>query len=405
MWYNTNHIKTLFLVKTEKRSHNMAKSRKDNKGRVLRQGESQRKNLTYQYRYTLYGNRHVVYANSLDELRRKEVDINKKISMNQIPMSQSLNVIELIDLYIKSRNISIGTKEEYTSVKEQIKKTYFGKFKVQDVRVADAKQFFLYLQKEKGLKFGTIKGVYRGLLKASFKKAYDDDIIIKNPFDIKLDFLKNDTKKRKSLNKEQTEQFMQFIKNDKVFNNHYDEFNILLETGVRESELVGITISDIDLKEKYVSIDKQLRQDRNGNKYICPPKTVSGIRKIPLTQSAIDSFRNIIERFKARSHDTILDGYTGFVFLNSNDDVKTGRGVYDNVKRAYKKYTKVMTIKTPPITPHIFRHTFCTNMHHLGMDDKTLQYIMGHSSVSTTMNIYTDVEFDYAQNVMESILS
>ena len=60
------------------------------------------------------------------------------------------------------------------------------------------------------------------------------------------------------------------------------------------------------------------------------------------------------------------------------------------------KFNKLNNEKTIQVTPHILRHTFCTKMAHLGMNPKTLQFIMGHSDISITLNLYTHASFDNA---------
>ena len=62
-----------------------------------------------------------------------------------------------------------------------------------------------------------------------------------------------------------------------------------------------------------------------------------------------------------------------------------------------EKYNKIYRIQMPKVTPHVCRHTFCSNMAKSGMNPKTLQYIMGHSDISVTLNVYTHVQFDDAQ--------
>lgn len=63
-----------------------------------------------------------------------------------------------------------------------------------------------------------------------------------------------------------------------------------------------------------------------------------------------------------------------------------------------EKYNSIYKVQMPKITPHVYRHTFCSNMAKSGMNPKTLQYIMGHSDISVTMNTYTHVNFDDAKD-------
>ena len=78
------------------------------------------------------------------------------------------------------------------------------------------------------------------------------------------------------------------------------------------------------------------------------------------------------------------------------DHIVTHGGKY-TVLELVEKYNKIYRIPVPKVTQHVCRHTFCSNMAKFGMNHKTLQYIMGHSDSSVTLNVYTHVQFDDAQ--------
>ena len=72
---------------------------------------------------------------------------------------------------------------------------------------------------------------------------------------------------------------------------------------------------------------------------------------------------------------------------------------------ALKKFRKLNPdVELPKITPHVFRHTFCTKMALAGMDINSLQYLMGHSDAGVTMNVYTHTTYDHAEATMQKIL-
>ena len=70
-----------------------------------------------------------------------------------------------------------------------------------------------------------------------------------------------------------------------------------------------------------------------------------------------------------------------------------------------EKYNSIYKVQMPPITPHVCRHTFCSNMAKSGMNPKMLQYIMGHSDISVTMNTYTHVKFQDAQEDFQKAIN
>ena len=100
----------------------------------------------------------------------------------------------------------------------------------------------------------------------------------------------------------------------------------------------------------------------------------------------------------------MVDGCNGFIMLDKNDSPKVALHI-ENEMRWAKKHQKLHPDKPlPHITPHVFRHTFCTNMANAGMDIKTLQYVMGHSDVGVTLNVYTHASYDRAAEQMAKII-
>lgn len=122
--------------------------------------------------------------------------------------------------------------------------------------------------------------------------AVDDDAIRKNPFRFNLsELLPNDEAKRVALTKSQQKKYLQFIK-DYGNDIYYDDIVILLETGLRVSELYGLTINDIDFKKRRLNVHRQLCRTAEQPYFICPPKSKSGIRTIPLSDAAYTSLQN-----------------------------------------------------------------------------------------------------------------
>ncbi len=117
-----------------------------------------------------------------------------------------------------------------------------------------------------------------------------------------------------------------------------------------------------------------------------------------MTEEVYQSLKNILARRKRLKTESIVDGYSGFLLLDKDDKPKVALHIENEMRWAMKKYRKLHPDQPlPHITPHVFRHTFCTNMANKGMDIKTLQYVMGHSDVGVTLNTYTHVQFDDAK--------
>ncbi len=182
----------------------MAARRKDDKGRVLKTGESQRKDSLYQYRYTdVYGKRKVIYAADLKELREKEDEILKYLSVGVDYAAGGITVLELLERYISlKQGVRYNTKVGYQFVINLVRKEAFGRRIIRDIKISDAKQWFMKLHRD-GKGYSTI-GSVRGVIKPAFQMAYDEECIKRNPFTFKLtDAIPNDSKKRIALTSEQ----------------------------------------------------------------------------------------------------------------------------------------------------------------------------------------------------------
>ena len=188
--------------------------RKDSKGRVLRTGEYEKPNQTYEYRFTdLNKKRCSVYAKTLEELRQKEDEIAGMRPDGIHYGAGDTTVIELLERYIAlKRGVRYNTRIGYKYVLEFMKKQPFGQQKIRNLRISDGKLFIIHLYDE-GYAYGTIACI-RGVLKPAFQMAYAEDIIRKNPFDSRLDVIPNNTKKRIAMSPKQQKLFMDFVAQD-----------------------------------------------------------------------------------------------------------------------------------------------------------------------------------------------
>ncbi|EET59325.1 site-specific recombinase, phage integrase family [Marvinbryantia formatexigens DSM 14469] len=384
----------------------MSEKRKDNKGRILRKGESQRKDLIYQYRYTdIRGKRQTVYSSDLKELREKEKEIQKQLDDGIDYAAGKITVIQLLERYISlKQGARYNTKAGYNFVLNLIKKEDFGYRQIRDIKVSDAQKWIMKLHSD-GKGYSMITSV-KGVVKPAFQMAYNEDIIRRNPFDFKLvDVVSNDSQKRIAMTDEQQKIWMNFIREDKTYCKYYDEFVVLLGTGMRVSEFCGLTKSDLDFENRRICVDHQLVRERGGKYYVEKTKTECGIRFIPMTDDVYQSLKNILANRRKMKKEIIVDGYSGFILIDKDCHPKVALHIENEMRWAMKKYKKLHPEQPfPHITPHVFRHTFCTNMANKGMDIKTLQYLMGYSDVGVTLNVYTHASYDRAAQQMAKIV-
>ena len=223
---------------------------------------------------------------------------------------------------------------------------------------------------------------YKRSLKAAFYLAVQDDCLRKNPFDFQIsEVLNDDTEPKESLSPEEEKEFLSFIQEDTVYQKYYDEIVILLETGLRISELCGLTESGLDFENRSVKIDHQLLRSTEDGCYIETPKTDNGVRQIPMTATAFEAFKRVLKNRKGAKL-VIIDGYAHFLFLNRNGLPKLAANYESMFRGLVKKYNKCHKEPLPKVTtPHTMRHTFCTKKANAGMNPKALQYIMGHANI------------------------
>lgn len=196
--------------------------------------------------------------------------------------------------------------------------------------------------------------------------------------------------------------FLEFIKNDTHYSQYYEGIYILFKTGMRISEFVGLTLKDLDMEKRTINIDHQLQ--RVGSQvYVDTPKTAAGKRVIPMTDDAYECFRTILAKRKKPKIEPSIDGYRGFLYLDKDNKPMLALHWEKYFQHAVEKYNRTYIIQIPKITPHVCRHTYCSNMAKSGMNPKVLQYLMGHSDISVTLNTYTHLKFEDAKEEMEKM--
>ena len=204
---------------------------------------------------------------------------------------------------------------------------------------------------------------------------------------------------------EQEQVLLSFIKTDNVYHKYYDDVLILLKTGLRISELCGLTVADIDFKNEVVIIDHQLLKSKEQGYYIETPKTKSGIRQVPLSRETIQALQRVMKK-RPKTEPFVIDGRGNFLFVNQKGKPKVAIDYNMLFVRIVKKYNKHHKDNPlPHITPHTLRHTFCTRLASKNMNPKDLQYIMGHSNISITMNWYAHASIDTAKSEVQRLIA
>ena len=398
----------------------MSNKRKDNKGRVLHNGEYQQSNGRYRFKYyDGTGKERYLYSWRLDKndrmpegkrqgpsLREQE----KELQINQFSRFSSdggnLTVLELVRRYTATKvGVRESTKAGYQTTINFLEKDPFGQRRIDSIKISDAKLWLISMQQRQGKGYSTIHTI-RGILRSAFRQAYDDDMIRRNPFDFELaTFIVNDSVTREAITRDQERKYLEFVKQDKHFSRYYEGIYILFNTGLRISEFVGLTTKNIDFKNHKIIVDHQLIRTSKMQYMIEEPKTESGIREIPMSEEVEEAFRTIIDRRKKPKMEPIIDGYSGFLYLDKNNMPMVALHWEKYFRHILEKYNGIYKVQMPKVTPHVCRHTFCSKMAKSGMNPKSLQYIMGHADISVTLNTYTHVKFEDAEAEMKRVVA
>ena len=395
---------------------NQRKIRRDSKRRLLRAGESIRADGKYQFKYYIDGKAKFVYSWRLEPTDKLPVGKKPTLSLRELekqvgcdlesqldPLKKNLTVVEMTERYLSTKTgAKPSTAANYNFVMNILKKEEFGAMKISHIKTSDAKLFLIKLQSN-GKGYSTVKTV-RGILRPAFQMAVDDDILNKNPFGFQLaGVVVNDSVTREAISRENMRRFLKFVHDDNCYCKYYEAVYILFHTGLRISEFCGLTLSDIDLKNKILNIDHQLQRTSDSTYRIESTKTKAGTRKLPLTDDVAECFRAIIEDREPPKRERIIDGYTGFLYYDTNGMPLVAMHWEHRFKHMVKRYNEIYRLQMPSITPHICRHTYCSNMAKSGMNPKTLQYLMGHSDIGVTLNTNTHLRLEDAQEELGRI--
>ena len=383
--------------------------RRDSKRRLLRQGESIRKDGKYQFKYHVNGKPKFVYSWRLEptdklpagkkpclSLRELEKKIGYDLDSQMDPSRKNMTVMELVDRYLATKTgVKHSTKANYKFVKNLLEKEDFSGKKIGNVKTSDAKLFLIQLQ-QSGRRYSTVKTV-RGVLRPAFQMAVDDDCLHKNPFGFDLaGVVVNDSLTREAISRDQMRKFLKFIRDDNCYCKYYEAVFILFHTGMRISEFCGLTISDLDMENRIIDISKQLQRTSSMEYIIEPTKTNAGTRKLPMTEEVFRCFQAILEDREPPAVEPMVDGHVGFLYLDDQGLPLVAMHWEHRFNRMVRRYNDIFRVQMPNITPHVCRHTYCSNQAKAGMNPKTLQYLMGHSDIGVTMNVYTHLGLEDA---------
>lgn len=332
------------------------------------------------YTYTdPFKKRRFIYARDLPTLREKEADLikNQLDGLDSyVAGSATLNFVIIKDTGCggaKSLSLMKGA-EMATKARKDNKGRALRKGESQRT---DKTYVYYYLLNEKKLQANTLDTIHT-VLHPTFQLAVRDGIIRMNPSEGVMAEIKRKAGKNKgvrhALTVEQQRAFMRYTENNPTFNHWHPLFTVLLGTGCRIGEVIGLRWEDLE----------------------------AGIRTVPMMDAVYEAFQKEYELQKENGfNSTVIDGMTGFIFCNRFGNIHNPQTVNRTIKRILENYNAEEVVnakkekRQPVIIPHFschhLRHTFCTRFCEQETNIKVIQAVMGHANIETTMDIYAEV--------------
>lgn len=418
----------------------MKKIRKDKDGNILEKNEYQRDSGLYEYKYidkdgirkSAYSRRLTASKPKLKKddigyedtpLRVLEKEILRDLLNGTIHSTKYETLNSLFPRYMElSSHLKKSTRVNY----EYMYRTYvapdFGKKDIRKIDFEDVRKFYSYLVYERGLSYNTMDNI-NNVVHPVFDYAVEKRLINTNPSHNILNKMKVKAKykcpKKHSLKPKEQEAFLTYISNSPIYQHWKPIFTVLLGTGCRIGELVGLRWCDVDFKKGEISFNHNTIYCNYGDgskMHITTPKTEAGIRTIPLTESVKNAL--LAERdfqLKVYGHlcEAEIEGYKGFIFMNKIGHIHNPQTLNKAIRRIYSAYNSEEEERAkregrdPELIRHFsnhnLRHSFVSNAANQKMKIKDIQELVGHSDVKTTLDTYAEAIEESKHETMKTL--
>ena len=400
----------------------------DNKGRLLRNGERQRKDGRYEYRYVdVTGKTCSVYSWRLVDTDKAPSGKSSPVSLREMEKNARRDVEDGIksskaarttlndyyESYMKTKTgLKPSTRENYKYMYMKYVRDDLGNRNIGSIKNSDIKRFYNHLIRDLGFKPNSMEIIHT-ILHPVFEQAVADDYIRKNPTDNVMRDIKQsnawEKTKRHALTKAQQTAFISFIAASKTYKHWLPLFTVLLGTGGRIGEIVGLRWQDCDFDKGIISINHNLiyrkAEDGKCRFQVTTPKTDAGTREIPMLSEVRKALiQERLYQMQTGFCEAEIDGYSGFIFRSRYDECLSPHCVNRAIERIIRDYNKEETelakkekreaVLLPHFSAHNLRHTFCTRFCENETNLKIIQEIMGHADIKTTMEIYNEATAD-----------
>ena len=382
---------------------------KNLKGKECGKGISQRKDGKFTARFTTKdGGRREKHFNTLPEARNWLADAQYEDKHGKVITNPEMTVDMWFDFWMENLicDLSPNTRRNYRERYKINIQPVIGSMRMSDVKPMHCK---IVLNRMDAVYAGsTIRQTYIAM-GTMLRSAVMNKMIFEHPMDgVRYTKPVRAVDDIKFLTVDEQQIFMEAAKRS----HNYRQYALLLETGLRTGELIGLTWDAIDWRKRTLTVNKTLEYRHKQDSWRAgPPKTATSYRTIPLTNRAFDILKECYsERDTRKESDTLsqileyIDRRTGetnylvmkdLVFINFRTGEPSKNSSYDT--HLYKLCDEA-GIKR--FCMHALRHTYATRAIESGMQPKVLQKLLGHKSIKTTMDRYVHVTDDSMTNAI-----
>ena len=336
--------------------------------------------------------RQYFYGKTKEEARKKVNEFVYKIDNRMYNDDSEMYLKEWLNTWLRDKSYTVATNT-YEDYKRQAYNHIIPE--IGDIRLKNLNRRVIQnLIREKhergslrgkgGLSANSVKHIYR-TIRAALGQAVEDEILRKNPA-IGVKLPKIESKRIKHYSREQVKKLYSAVKDDIFF---YTVLKLTLSTGLRRGEVLGLSWDDIDFDNMIIYIRRQVtKTEEYGTTFKDGLKNLGSQRTVIVSKEVL----NLLKRYKVNYYNPLYNNCQGNKFGANLIFIKRKDSEPINPDNFYKEYKKIIKkAGVPKLTFHQLRHTFATLHLEEGISMKMLQKLLGHSSIKTTMDIYTHI--------------